>query len=169
MDQIGVVSFATTATVPLDQGLSAERSLAKDALSRVEIFPKEERGFTNLGDAIEKATQEFLSVRQNPAAKKIMVILTDGLANAPSLPGGEEYAEEKIKRAKEEEVVTYVIGLGEKVNAEFLGNTVASGKDRYYSAAQSSDLFRVYKEIAQVVCPDRSYPITVQARADIVN
>jgi len=167
-DQVGLVSFATTATFPVDQILSGDHARTKDAVSRIRITPEEEFGFTNLGDALEKATQEFLSVRQNINAKKAMIVLTDGLANAPGgIVGGETHAAVKAFEAKQGGSIIYAIGLGAGVNAEFVATAVASSEERYYPAEKGSDLSRVYGEIARVVCPDRTYPLSLYPRANL--
>jgi len=168
-DRIGLVSFATNASQPIDQALNTDQELTKNAISRISISPEEEVGFTNLGDAILKATRELQSIRSNDIAKKAMIILTDGLANFPEDPGGEVYAEEKAARAKDDEITVYAIGLGDKVNTEFLRAQITSAPEQYYPAEKSSDLFRVYSEIAQVVCPLKTYLIDIIPRINVVD
>jgi hypothetical protein len=166
-DQVGVVSFASDVLENIDSTLTIRHELAKKALSSINITQEEESGFTNLGAAIKSAREEFLSLRNNPDAKKVMVILTDGRANAPLNPGGEEFAEIHATRAIGENIITYVIGLGDKVNEAFLTESISGDKSRYYSAEKSSDLLGVYKEISKVACPERTYPLSVMSRVNI--
>jgi len=168
IDQVGVVSFATGVTAPPDQTLTFEHARAKKSLDEISIPPEEEVGFTNLGEGIHLGTKELLSIRNNPNAKKTMVILTDGLANAPEAPGGEIYAEEKARVAKEAGIVLFSIGLGASVNADFLREKVSSDKARYYAAEDRNKLFDVYKEIAEEICPQKTYPMTILPRINLV-
>jgi Mg-chelatase subunit ChlD len=155
-DKIGLVSFATEATFPVDQSLTTDRQAVKRAVGDIEIFPEEERGSTNLGDGIEKGLEELEKSINKEMSKEVLIVLTDGKANVPVVPGGEEYAIEKTKVAKSLGHEIYTIGLGESVNQGFLRG-MASTPEHYFFSATSKELNNIYNQIAQDVCPERIY------------
>lgn len=156
-DRIGIVSFATEAEI--EQSLMATLDAARGVVSSIFIKPEEEVGSTNTGDAIKKAIEVFnvappKSKRSNTVEeedRKIIVLLTDGLANEPENPGGEPYAIEYSNKAKAQGINMYTIGLGDKVNSSFLRG-LASEPQKYYQAARSRDLDRIYREISDDLC-----------------
>ena len=168
-DKIGLVSFATTASEPIDLPLSTDPSLAKKAIGNISIFKDSEAsGYTNLGDAIEKATTELSSSRHESIAKRAMIILTDGDSNRPKNPNNpkdttypETYAIEKAGEAKKTGISIYTIGLGNGVSEDYLKNKIASTPDYYYKAITSDNLEAIYKQIAQDVCKEETFTTDV--------
>lgn len=149
-DLIGVVSFATNAQ--LEQPLTAVHDKARAAVNSLVILPEEEEGFTNIGDAIERAHQEFFDVRVGEDEhKQAIVLLTDGQANKPSDPGGEPYALSRAAAARADNIEFYAIGLGDEVNATFL-SSIATVPAQYYQAVKSRDLNGIYKQISAAIC-----------------
>lgn len=168
-DKIGLVSFATTASEPIDLLLSSDPALAKKAIEDISISKDQEAsGYTNLGDAIEKAYLELSSVRHANIAKRAMVIITDGDSNRPKNPKNpkdttypETYAAQKAAEAKKAGINIYAIGLGDNVSGEYLENKIASGPDYYYKAVTSDGLNAIYKKIAQDVCREETFTTDV--------
>jgi len=151
-DRVGAVSFATEAK--LLNELSSERSVVEQTISNLDILPNEEAGRTNIGHAISLALNAFSSslLREGEdKARKVIVLLTDGRANAPQVPGGEEFAQEKAGEAKNNGVILYTIGLGDKVNVDFL-KSIASLPDNYYKAVESRDLDSIYRSVSESIC-----------------
>lgn len=154
-DTIGLVSFATTASDPADQALTNNHDDVKQAIEAIEILPEDETGSTNVGDAIKQSVA-VLDESTNAEAEKVIIILTDGKANAPSVEGGEPYAESQISFAKAKGYQVYTIGLGEEVNQTFL-RSLATTPENYFFSATKEELARVYTTIAQDVCPERVF------------
>jgi len=148
-DQVGVVVFATEAE--LIQGLTLEHEAVDAGVRSLVIDPKEERGLTNMGDAILFADAELASLRHNREARKIVVLLTDGRANAPAEPGGEPHALERAGAARGRGAVFYTIGLGDGVNTEFLSE-IAGAPERVFFAGKSAELGQIYREISSALC-----------------
>ncbi len=153
-DRVGAVSFATEAV--LINGLSSKHLDVQEAIAGLTIAQAEEGGKTNIGDAISRATAELAStnstqVGSDAPPRQVVILLTDGKANAPEEPGGELFAQEKAQEAKADGIVIYTIGLGNKVNAEFLAST-ASSPDNYYQAATSKDLEGIYRSVSEAIC-----------------
>ena len=123
------------------------------------IDPKEERGNTNTGDALVQSLTELSSTRHNPDARKIVVLLTYGLATAPKKEP-EAYAKEKAELLKTAGVTLYTIGLGKEVNMDFL-RTLSSGDKFSYSAPTTATLGSIYKTITDSICEDGAARIDV--------
>jgi len=171
-DQVGIVSFATFASIPIDQELLLDHEAVKRSIGRIAIHENGTQ-HTNLGDAIDKAAKELGSSRSRSDTRKAIVLLTDGIASRPVNPQDandeaypERYAKERALFAKENNILTYVIGLGKAVNTEFLQNEIAYSKDKYYQALSSGELGGIYNEIAQVVCTEEIFTTEIKVRAN---
>ena len=149
-DQAGVVTFATHAR--LAQVLLGNRDAVQNIVEALRIDPREEVGSTNMGDAIALAEDEFISPRHNRNARKVLVFLTDGLANAPQ-DIGEEYALNQAAKAKAADIIIYTIGLGESVNQPFLSTMASSGEHSFF-AADTTVLSAIYRTISSSICED---------------
>jgi Mg-chelatase subunit ChlD len=164
VDKVGLVSFATEASDPIDQELSSDLSLVKKAIDGITIDQNSESSqHTNLGDGIEKAFNELSSSRHDRQAKRAMVILTDGISNRPKNPNdsndekyANNYASQKANEAKKDGISMYTIGLGKTVDEQFL-KEIAGSPDHYYKAATSPDLEAIYKQVAQDVCKEETF------------
>ncbi len=100
-DQISVVTYATNAEVV--DVLSGNHDNTETTISNLSISPEEERGSTNTGEALMRMEDELNSVRHNENARKIAILLSDGLATA----GGDDpeaYAQEEAKKLKDTDI-----------------------------------------------------------------
>lgn len=153
-DQASVISFATAASSPPDQSLTINRDEAKNAVTRIVIGDGGVQQ-TNIGEGLERARDELFSERHNPDSKRVVVLLTDGIANYPKQEGDPAYAERYALSVaddlKTRGVIIYTIGLGSEVNEYFL-RQVASGYASYYSAATPDTLTNIYRAIATSIC-----------------
>ncbi|NMB47871.1 DUF4215 domain-containing protein, partial [Candidatus Kuenenbacteria bacterium] len=150
-DQSGLVSFANTAT--LDENLSANHAATQTAVNGLSPL-----GATNIGDAIKLANNELVSVRHNPSAVSIEILITDGMANRPSGPGyGEyqpdvDYALAKAAEAAAAGIKIFTVGLGSDINATMLQSIADSTGGKYYSSPTAQELEDIFSEIAFDVC-----------------
>ena len=62
-------------------------------------------------------------------------------------------ARTEAERLKNEGVQVFTIGLGERVNNDFL-KTLASGEEKRYRALSKSDIDRIYHSITAAICED---------------
>lgn len=173
VDKIGLVSFADTASSPIDHELSADHKAVADTLSAV-VIGKDGLQNTNLGDALKVALAELQSPRYTSGAKKIIVALTDGDANRPLDPltqkdGGyaKEYAGGAAMDARKSGVGLYAIGLGTSINESFLRDSIGGDSAHYFSAPTAESLQAIYKTISETVCPPENFitEIVVTPRA----
>jgi len=154
-DNIGLVSFATNAAIL--QEITDDHIQARDTVSNIVILPEEETGSTNIGDGIQKAVEAFSRFSTQMLGedihsdRKIIILLTDGLANEPEDPGGEPYAVSFANTAKDSGMSLFTIGLGDNVNKVFLAE-LASSPSQYFQAATSRDLDGIYRKISEDIC-----------------
>lgn len=150
-DRISVVSFATEGSIL--EPLSGDHGAVKDEILSISILPEEETGSTNMGDGIRLGFETLTTGQASfeEGKRQVMVLLTDGKANEPEEPGGEEYAVLEAAPVKDAGVSLYTIGLGEGVNQEFLRD-LASEPSRYYQAATSEELGEIYRQISADIC-----------------
>ncbi len=156
-DQIGVVTYATNASTK--EVLTADKDRIGTVVQGLTILPADETGSTNTGDAILRAREELSSSRHNPNARKVLVLFTDGLANAPE-ETPEVYAEDAATALKNDGVEIYVIGLGEKVNESFL-RAIASNDTSYFKAGSVQTVDSIYRKVTSALCEDGAAVIEI--------
>jgi Mg-chelatase subunit ChlD len=160
-DQIGVVTFATNAL--LVEKLTHEIGKVATVVKKLVISPKEQQGSTNTGDALKRTREELGSDRHSPDARKVAILLTDGLATAPK-KDPEIYAQSEAVLLKDMGVQLFTIGLGEKVNETFL-KTIASTEASYYKAPSVSELNGIYSSITESICEEGATVIDIVPKA----
>lgn len=156
-DRVGVVTYATTAERV--RALGADHAAAQETIAGLRISPASETGSTNIGDAIKRAYEEFNSVRHSVHARKVLVLLTDGIANAPG-ETAEDYARDAARIAREDDVTIFTIGLGSNLNEAFLGE-LASNDGQRFLAASTSALDRIYQSISTALCEEGAAVIDI--------
>lgn len=161
-DQVGVVTFATDALVQTP--LTSQLPIAKDAISKLFITPKEETGSTNQGAAFSQVLQEFSSERHSTQARKVVILLTDGLATAPD-ENPEVFALENAQKVKDAGINVFTIGLGKDVNMEFV-KSLASAPSQSFQAISASDVDRIYKTITGSLCENGVATIEIIPKTD---
>lgn len=149
-DQVGVVTYATTGAVV--ENLTTDSTRVAGLIEELTIDPKEERGSTNTGEGLLRMREELISVRQNEDARKVGILLTDGLATAPD-EDPDAYAEKEAIGVKNEDIQLFTIGLGKEVNSEFLSG-LATKSSYYYNAPTTRELEGIYTAITKSICED---------------
>jgi Mg-chelatase subunit ChlD len=149
-DQVSLTTFASEATLNLP--LSNNFSATGDLIRQIIIEPKEETGNTNTGDGLLIAGEELISARHNLDARKVLVLLTDGLATAPD-PEPEVYALNNANLVKGAGIEIYTIGLGANVNMDFV-RAVATNPTYAYQALTATDIDRIYQTITASLCEE---------------
>jgi uncharacterized protein YegL len=170
-DQGGYVTFSSVASTPIDQTLTSEVVRLKRAISTSGI-QKDGTQFTNIGDALRRAIDEFATQRRNRSARPIIVLLTDGIPNRPLDENGKgteaygsKYALQIADEAKRNGITLYAIGLGSDVNTKLL-EQIATAPDYYYAAASGSELGGIYQQIATAMCKKAPSVIEVIPRVN---
>jgi Ca-activated chloride channel family protein len=135
--QVGLVTFAKTAA--LDSPLTHDAATVEAALGTVKI---ESGSYIDRG--INIAADELTSVKRNPLATPIMIILSDGRAT--------DEAQTRIaaEQAKARGIRILTIGIGHHVN-EVLLRYIASASEDFYASPSSTDLMGIYTQIAATI------------------
>lgn len=163
IDRVGLVSFATDPSNPLDHELSSDHNAVRQAVENIAI-EKGSLQHTDLGDALKSAFAELESVRHVKDAKRVIVALTDGVANRPldpvnskNMTHAETYATEQALAARTAGVEVYAIGLGKNLNEAFLRDRIATDPAHYFNAPTAADLQGIYKKISESVCKEENF------------
>lgn len=161
-DQSAVITFATDAV--LNQPLSTEHTTTAALIESLTIAAASEVGFTNTYDALIAAASELQSDRHNDDARRVIVLLTDGL---PTTAADDFDIVTETKAAAEEidgsGITIFAIGLGSGVDAAFV-NAIASGEDNAFYAPTAEDLDSIYSEITSSLCESGTSQIDVIAK-----
>ncbi len=147
-DQVALVTFATEAT--LRNVLTSNIQSISNYIQSLVIDPQEERGRTNIGDAIHLGGKEIISKRHNTEARKVMVLLTDGLATAPG-EDPEQYALDAAYIVKKQDITIFTIGLGEGVDMDFVTQLASTPKNAF-EALSVADINSIYRKITSEIC-----------------
>lgn len=149
-DQLGLATFASEGT--LARTLSNDKTAMSDVISRLTIAPAEERGTTNIGAAIARATEEFGSTRHADDARKVLVLFTDGKATSPD-PDPAAFARSEAEKAKAADITIFTIGLGGDLDETLLA-AIASSPAHTYRAPDTRTLDQIYRSISSSICED---------------
>lgn len=171
-DKVSVISFATDAEVNSD--FQNDLSRAQSAIEGISIR-REFTQFTNIFDALIRSS-ELLSILDSNNSQKIIILLTDGIANQPLDPKGTTqaadiaYAEaralEEADNLKTQGVSIYTIGLGKYIHSDFL-KKVANVPENFLEAPATTTLRNIYEHISTSIC--RELPARVEVTYKILN
>jgi Mg-chelatase subunit ChlD len=160
-DQVAVVTFASEASLP--NQLTNQRIQVASNIKNLTISPEEETGFTNTASALTLANTELSSVRHNQSARRVLVMLTDGLPTASDNDDFVMQTEIMARQIKNNGVEIYAIGLGQNVDQTFI-ESIASGRQNAYLTPTGADLNLIYNEITSSLCEAGPTKIDVVAK-----
>ena len=159
-DQIGVVTYATNASVV--EMLTGDTDRVARLVAKLSIDPKEETGSTNTGEALKRMAEELSSERHSQDARRVAILLTDGLATAPD-ENPDAYAQTHASALKASGAQLFTIGLGASVNETFLRG-LASSPTQYYKAPTIRELQTIYTSITKDICEEGPAVIEIIAK-----
>jgi tight adherence protein C len=133
-DKIGVVSFASTVSVP--QPLSSDR---KPLTRAIDAFVAD--GNTLLYDGLAQSLTQLAGA---PRGARAVVLLTDGRDT-----GSERGIADGVRQAVSSSVPVYTIGLGTDVDSDVLERLANDTGGRYYAAPTGQDLAQVFHLISR--------------------
>lgn len=160
-DQVALVTFATESV--LETPLTESTTDVATTIQELTITPAEETGFTNTVAALLTAQSALNSDLHNPNARRVLVLLTDGL---PTAAGDRNIVAEATTTAAAldaDGIEIYAIGLGEGVDEAFVVD-IASTRDNAYFAPTGADLAEIYAEITSALCESGPTKIDVIAK-----
>lgn len=162
-DKVALVTFASNAI--LQSNLTVNNQSVEKKVLDLEINPAEESGYTNTLAALDEVAKELNSERHNLDARKVLVLLTDGLPTVADDTDIVSLVEEKAKTLSDDGIVIYAIGLGEGADEEFVQN-IASTPNNAYLAPTGADLDEIYSEITTSICEVGATKIDIIAKAE---
>jgi len=167
-DSVSIISFATTASKPIDLFLEKNKNFIKKAIEGIKILDEGGTQYTNTSDALNQAFLELKSDRQRKNAEKVIILLTDGeKPNRPEKEGQQDYpvtlAFSKATEIKSDNIEIFTIGLGAQFDGGFL-QSISTNPSHYYNAPEASDLENIYKEIATKICKEGPTTIDIITR-----
>ncbi|MCK5591993.1 MAG: VWA domain-containing protein, partial [Candidatus Pacebacteria bacterium] len=142
-DQTGLVSYNSEDTATLDKALSNNHLLTKQKIDELTVG-----GGTNMGPAIYEVNQELTSVRANPDAKKIAILLADGDTF------NESYVRAQADLSALAGIRFFTIGLGSNIDPSLLQYIAGVTGGAYYYAPTPAELDGIYQEIRYRTCQE---------------
>lgn len=177
IDKLGLISFATTVTNPIDHELTLDHEAVKSSIAAVTVDTGSLQ-YTDLGEALRAAVLELQSPHHLASAKSVIVALTDGITNRPLDPENvknkaypEKYAIQVADAARSAGIELYTIGLGADINTTFLRDRVATDFSHYFKAPTAASLQGIYQKISETVCKEEGFitDIVITPRAIFAN
>ena len=141
--RIGLVAFSDYAQILVE--LDDNSKNLKEGINK--LHPE---GTTAMGEGVLTSTQS-LSEETRPDAKKIIVLLSDGMSNAglhPLSAGG---------IARENNVTIFSVGYGYDADVLTLKAVASMTNGKYYNALTGQDLADAFNEIADVLISPLSH------------
>ncbi len=162
VDQVSIVSFGTEALV--DSFLSPIKETAFNAIRFLSIGTTTASQQTNIGGGLFKSFEEISGERARDDAKKVIVILTDGLPTEPKMTGQPDYpkiySESLANQIRSVGIDIYAIGLGSEVSSGFLNN-LTMDSNKYFLAPNKETLSSIYNKIVSAICPRKPNSIQI--------
>lgn len=139
LDRIGVIVFAEKVFTLLP--LTTDTKIISKMVNSIQMGPLGDG--TNIGDALALGTARLL---ESEAKSKIIVLLTDGVANVGTMT-----PLQAAELAKENKIKIYTIGIGGDENARIpVGGKNVFGSQRYQTIPGGSIDVRTMKEISEM-------------------
>lgn len=157
-DKGGVIKFKDEAFI--SEQLTDDYDKLAQSITAVQA-----RGFTNIGDGIEHATNELTSQRHNKQSKSIVLLFSDGRTNRPSdISASKEYVLSKAEIAKSQGIIIVPIAFGPAVDMSFLAEISSSSVTTYEQISQSDNISMLFADLIQ---PDESKSYDTKAKVDL--
>ena len=178
VDQVGLVSYSDWAS--LDHVLTSGVSGFNDVKTAIDALSA--GGYTNIGDGVYDAQQELESVRHNPDAIPVIVLMSNGIANRshagvwcetyPTSPTVcTEDAINQAATAKANGTVIFTVGLnlvwdtypdaGDLARTVLRTMATQPWEDYYFETTDPSDLEGIFEQIALILITIAGKDVTV--------
>lgn len=152
-DQVSLEIYGTTAHHEVD--LTTDVQQVSNRLNEMQAGHYDSN--TNTGGGIEKGVAELTSVRARSAARKVIFLLTDGLANVDedgdfSESGGQNYAVAAAQAAAAQGIRVYTVSVGSGADTETMAEIAEIGSGTHFHASgtiseYSAQLEAIFQEL----------------------
>ena len=129
-DKAAVIDFDHWASVNCE--LTDDKKVIKNAIDRIDSD-----GGTDIGEGIRLALEQL---QKSTSEIKYVILLTDGVG---------DYDSSLTRKAKEQNIVVYTIGLGYDIDEELLRTIAEETGGKYYHASSSEDLYDVFNQTSE--------------------
>ena len=136
-DKLGVVSFASTASVdfPIAEVANGTKAGAKTIIDGISAD-----GATSIGGGLRAALNQVLAAG-DPACQQVIVLLTNGRQNTGENPST------VLPDLKDAGIVVHTIGLGADTDISLLSNIANETNGRFFPAASAAELFDAFSTL----------------------
>jgi len=141
-DRGAVVDFDEDAKLVNNHHLSSDYARVKSDIGTIDSM-----GYTNIYDAIRIANNELIGYG-DPDHVLVEILLTDG--NDTTHHTHAQILSE-AKRAGDNSIIVYTIGLGKGADAELLKDIANATGGKYYDAPSADNLYDIYTNISEEV------------------
>ncbi len=159
-DQTALFSFGDNSR--LESQLTLDKDTLASLLSKLSLSSTTEQ--TNIYDGLLGALTELGSERARTDAKKVVVLLTDGIPTEPTDPNVKDnpfiLAKKVAQDLKTNGVEIYSIGLGREVSDEFL-KSISTDDSHYFYSPTKETLSSIYTKINSSLCVKKPNVINV--------
>lgn len=155
VDQVGVSSYSTAASSPVEQVLTTNFAASKTAIDDVPA----PGGWTHIGDGILKAIAELNSPRARGSTVKMIILLSDGAPTCRAdgqcgssswyVNGGREYARSAADQANTNNFIIHTISLGSGADRTLMQDIAQRTGGSEFFAATGADLSQVFEQIRE--------------------
>lgn len=150
-DQLSLETFAQYGNHRINLVTASETQTLAEAFQSIadDLFGYQaghDTSITNIGGGMDKAIEELSSERARSAARKYIILLTDGKPNVDqynrsvgnNAPSALSWAIDRASAAKEQNMTVFAVGVGGDVDENLLSE-MASGSDKYFFADNQPD------------------------------
>jgi Mg-chelatase subunit ChlD len=154
-DNVGIVSYSSGGSK--DKEISGDLPAAKAGIDNI----PNPKGYTNIGDGIDRALDEFRSNRARMSTVKIMVLLSDGAPTCTETgrcnlrkstqQRGKDYAIAKAGEAGAGDIIIHTISLGAGADRTLMQQIAQATGGKEFFSADGSGLSAVFEEVRKEI------------------
>ncbi len=153
--KLGLVTYSDTATTDLTLTTDFDGP-GSDFYDEVSVILPD--GNTNIGHGILRARNELGSARARLDSVKVIVLMSDGIANRRYTTGqsatyaqARAYAEDQAELAAAAGYAIYTIGLGDGADHDLMEELAEIGGGQYVYAPSADEIGATFQQIANLV------------------
>lgn len=143
-DRVAMISYSDLAT--LQTGFTTDLSRVRNLID-TSVYT----GATNIGDGM-KMSLDLIQSSGRPAAERMVIVLTDGLANRPTTVDPVQYVKDQANRARGLGVPVYTVSFGSDADQSLMQYVADATSMKHYhindSTSSRADLCRTFRELA---------------------
>jgi Flp pilus assembly protein TadG len=154
-DNVGIVSYSSEGSK--DEEITSDLQKIKAKIDDID----QPKGYTNIGDGIDEALDEFRSNRARTSTVKIMVLLSDGAPTCTATgscntsswtkQSGTDHAIAKAAEAAAGDIIIHTISLGAGADRTLMQQIAQATGGKEFFSANGSGLSAVFEEVRKQI------------------